>query len=276
MTSLLTERPVNSHAPDTARKARKSHLAWVELGACIVSLHAQGNFKPAHAAAIAARFDLEAVGFPVVSLRDGCYYLIDGQHRVKGALLFGFSETDKLQMEVYEGLTEAEEAELFLERNSIKAKSAWDKYHVAITAGRDEECAIDRCVRAQNLAVAPHRSHGTIAAINPLRKLFRMGGGPLVSKTVRVARDAYGERGFDGPVIEGIGLFFHRYGSAADEALTIERLAKTPGGLNGLVLPAEKLRQSMGENKPTCIAAQIAVLYNRGQGGKKLAPWWKQ
>ncbi len=267
---------VNGHAPDSTRKPRVSHLEWVRLGDCKVSLHAQGHFKPAHAANIAANFDLEAVGFPVVSYRDGCHYLIDGQHRVKGALLFGFSEDDKLQMEVYHGLTESQEAELFLERNTVKAKSAWDKYHVAITAGREEENAIDRCVRAQGLAVASTRGPMAIAAISPLRKLFRLGGGGLLSRTVRTVRDAYGERGFDSPVIEGIGLFFHRYGSAADEAVAIDRLSKAAGGLNGLLLPAAKFRQTMGEAMPICIAAQAAVLYNRGQGGKKLVPWWKQ
>lgn len=265
---------MTQESPDNTRKARKSHLRWVRLGDCKVSLHAQGQFRPGHAEKLASRFDLEAVGFPVCSLRDGCYYLIDGQHRVQAALLFGFEPDDKLQMEVYEGLTESEEAELFLERNFVKAKSAWDKYHVAITADRDEESTIDRAVRAQGLSVGAYRGPKVIAAIQPLRTLYRLGGPGLVSRTLRIILESFGDTAFDSPVIHGLGLFLHRYGNQVTDSRLIEQLQKTAGGLNGLMEPSRKLRATMGETLPQCVAAQATSIYNRA-GGKKLPPWWK-
>ncbi|MCC6959432.1 MAG: hypothetical protein IT301_06255 [Dehalococcoidia bacterium] len=263
-----------THPADT-KKPRQSHLRWVELGVCKVFPAAQGEFRPAHRDYIAANFDLEAVGFPAVSFRDGTYWIIDGQHRVAAALKFGFGLTDKLQMEVYEGLTPAGEAELFIERNTVKAKSAWDRFKVSVTAGREEECHIDRLVRAQGLMVAGHRSSTTIASIGALREIYRLAGPSEFSRTLRVIRDAFGAAGFDADVIRGVGRFLHRYGLAVDEAMLVKRMAAVAGGLNGLRQSAQKLRLQMGYTFPECIASEVTKAYNRVSGGKKLPPWFK-
>lgn len=258
------------------QKQRKSHLEWVPLGSTTVSLQAQGQFRPAHAESIAAKFDLEALGFPVVSKRaDGLFYIIDGQHRIGGAKLFGFADDDKLQMEVYEGLTEAQEAELFLERNTVKPKSAWDKFHVAVTAGRMEEVVLERLVRAQGLTISPSRGEGRISCVNTLRKMLQRQGPESFSRTVRIVRDSFGDAGLDAPVLEGIGMMIHRYDGLIDEEALIERFQNATGGLNALMVPAAKLKATIGHPIQQCVAASAVGIYNR-KASKKLAPWWKE
>lgn len=265
---------MNGHH-DPNRKPRNSHLRWVRLGDCKVYPPAQGDFREAHCNAIAARFELESLGYPCISFRDGCYWIIDGQHRIAAALRFGFQPEDTIQMEVYEGLTPSEEADLFLERNTIKAKSTWDKFKVAVTAGRPEECAIDRLVRAQGLSVAGHRAENTIAAIAPLREIYRLAGPGELSRALRVIRDSYGSAGLDADVIRGVGLFLHRYGPAVDEALLVKKLSAVSGGLSGLRTAANKKHVQMGAKVAECIAAEVTTAYNRIAGGRKLPPWWK-
>ena len=78
---------------------RASRLRWVRLGDMRVSPKAQREFRKAHAESLAANFDLEAIGFPVVSLRGGDYWIIDGQHRIAALKLNGFDDDDLIQCE---------------------------------------------------------------------------------------------------------------------------------------------------------------------------------
>lgn len=268
--------PANGGAPDPTRKPRRSHLRWVRLGDCKVSPQAQGQFKPAHADAIAAHFDLEAIGYPVVSIRDGCYWVVDGQHRIQAALIFGFSADDKLQMECYEGLTEADEAKLFLERDMRKAKSAWDKFHVAVTAGWTEEVEIDRIVRLHGMTVTPHRESRGIGAVASLRGAYRALGPPGLATMLRVVDGAYGDSGFEGAVMDGVTTFLRRYMTAVNEEELTARLRVLPGGINGLLQPARKVRLATGSKLTDCVAAEITGAYNRAEKARsKLAPWWR-
>ena len=77
-----------NHSTDIARTRRAPHLRWVPIAKMRVSPRAQRTFSPAHAAALAASFDLEAMGYPVVNLRaDGLFYIVDAQHRVEALKL---------------------------------------------------------------------------------------------------------------------------------------------------------------------------------------------
>lgn len=255
------------------RKQRASHLRWVKISEMVPSPYAQRTFQPSWADKLAANFNLEGMGFPVVNLRGGYYYVIDGQHRVAALKKLGF-EDDTVQCETYENLGPAEEAELFLERNNNKTVLATDKFNKAVTAGRKDETTIDRVVRSNGLSIG--RSSKGISAVGTLRKVYDRQGDIGLGRVIRIIRDAYGVAGFDAPVMDGISLCIHRYDGQMEDAMLIERLAAAPGGLNGLVNTSEKTRAAMGQPKAQCVAATVASFYNQGRGGKKLSPWWKE
>lgn len=256
------------------RKQRSSHLVWVKLGDLVTAEQAQREYRPAWANKIAAELRLEGLGFPVVSHRGGVYYVIDGQHRIAALRIFGFAPEDLFQCECYETLTEAEEAELFLERNQVKTVAAMDRFRVALNAGRKVETEIDFTVRNQNLRIGK----GGITAVGTLLNVFREVSSVGLGKALRIIRDAYGHAGFESAVIEGIGLCVHRYGDLLIEETMVHALATTAGGLNGLLTAAEKTRCSIGQPKPQCIAATAVGIYNRSHPApkKKLASWWKE
>lgn len=261
--------------PAGTKKARVSHLKWVRVDDIVPSPLGQREFRAAKANKMAADFKLEALGYPVLSYRDGMYYVIDGQHRLAAARIFGFGN-DQFQCEVYEGLTQEDEAEMFLERNESTPVLAFDKFKAGVHAQRPEELSIYRVVSGLGLNIARARSENTVSAVGALRRVHARIGPIGLSRVLRTLHEAYGSRGLDGPVLEGLALVLHRYDGQVDDTLMVKRLGNTAGGLNGVLGPAAKLKVRLGQRMTECIAAQIVDIYNREQRTKKLAPWWTE
>lgn len=257
-------------APQTKR-IRASHLRWVKISDILPCPEAQREYDANWAARLASDFDLEAIGFIVVNIRNGYTYCIDGQHRIGALRLLGFGD-DTVQCEVYEGLTVKEEAEEFLKRNNKKTVRQLDKFRVAVTADRQEETAIRRLMGAQGLTI----SQTGISAVGALTKAYRLQNAAGFSMMLRIIRDAYGEAGFRAHVINGLSLFLHRYDGQINEALAVTRLGGAAGGVNGLLGYAHKERNATLLPLAQCVAAAAVLIYNRGAGRQKLAPWWKE
>lgn len=254
------------------RKQRQSHLRWVRLGDLRPHPQAQREFRPHRAEKLAATFSLEAMGFIVVSQHSDVFWVIDGQHRVYALRLIGFADDDVLQCEVYENLSLEEEAELFLTRNDSLTVAALDRFRTAVTAGRRAETEVDACVRAQGLVIG---RRGSITAVSALMDAYKRTGVIGLGKTLRIIRDAYGETGFEGAVIQGTALTIQRYNGRIDEDQMIKALANAAGGLNGLLTQAAKTREALGQSRAQCIAATEVALYNRGNQTKRVPGWWK-
>ncbi len=258
------------------RLQRAARLRWVPLTQMRVNPLAQRELRPARVAKLAASFDLEQMGNPTVSARGAWYYIIDGQHRIEALKQWLGDWTDQLvQCWMYEGLTEAQEAEVFLKLNDVLAVPAYARYQVSVQAGRPSEADVDRIVRALGLRIAPARADGGICAVATLRRVYARGGPAVLSKALRIIRDAYGEAGLDGPVIDGIGLLCQRYNGQLNEQRAIDRLTAAHGGVSGLVSRAGQLRQTTGTAMAHCVAAAAVELINRGRGSTKLPDWWK-
>ena len=62
-------------------------------------------------------------------------------------------------------------------------------------AGRGAEADVDRIVRALGLRIA--RGSGGICAVATLRRVYTRGGPAVLSRALRIIRDAYGEAGLE-------------------------------------------------------------------------------
>lgn len=245
-------------------------MQWIRLGDLVPHPRAQREFNIHRAHELAADFNLEGMGYPVVSKHADVSFVIDGQHRVAALKIIGFSENDVIQCEVYEDLQLEEEAEQFLERNNGLAVNAMAKFKVGVVAGRDDEVAIEQIVHAQGLKVGS----GGIRAVGSLRAVYKRIGSDGLAKTLRIIRDAYGNAGFEGIVIQGTALTIQRYNGKVHEAHMVTALAKAAGGLNGLITQANKTRETLGQSKAQCVAATEVAFYNRA-GSRRLPSWWK-
>ncbi len=256
------------------RIERQARLRWVPLAQMRVNPLAQRDLNSARVAKLAATFDPEKMDTPTVNHRGDWYYLIDGQHRIAALKVWLSAWGDQqVQCWTYEGLSEAEEAEKFLALNDTLPVHAFAKFKVSVQAGRDTEADVDRIVRALGLRIA--RGNGGISAVATLRRVYAAGGPAVLSRALRIIRDAYGEAGLDGPVIEGIGLLCQRYDGDLPEQHAVERLSSAHGGVSGLISRAGQLRQSTGSAPAQCVAAAAVELINRGPGRCKLPGWWR-
>lgn len=260
---------------------RRSYKIYpVALGQMRVpqALVVQREFRRAHGDKLAAELDLDKLGFLILNHRDGNYWVLDGQHRLY-ALKKWFDETDKIDCEVYEGLSDAEMAEMFLGRDNRRRIGSFDKFHVACTAGRKRENDIRRMVEANGLRVGRTKEDKTIGAVSALGTVYDRSGEIVLGQTLRTLRDGFAgdSAAFSPELIQGLGLVFNRYNGRTNEKALVARLTTTPHGVRGIVQRAQALRQRTGTQLVQCVAAAIVELYNRGAGRTKdhLTDWWK-
>jgi hypothetical protein len=272
----MTRNTSYHHGARVGRIERAARLRWVPLTRMRVNPLAQRELRPARVSRLAAEFDVEQMGTPTVSHRGDWYYLIDGQHRIEALKSWlGAWQDQQVQCWCYQGLTEADEAEVFLKLNDTLTVRCLDRFKVAVQAGRTSEADIDRIVRALGLKISASRCSGGISATATLARVYTRGGPEVMSRALRIIRDAYGDAGLDGPVIDGIGLMCQRYDGQLPEQLAVKRLSSARGGVSGLLSRAGHLRQQTGDAQAQCVAAAAVEAINRGTGGKKLPSWWK-
>lgn len=250
-------------------------ISWVPIRDMSVSEFCQRRFKQAWADHLATVMDLDRIGLPVLSYRDGIYWIVDGQHRIEALRILGFGD-EKLQCEVFHGLTPEQEADLFLDKNNARPVAQEDKFRVGVNAGRDEESDIDRIVRLQGLTIG--FGPDNVSCTGTLKSAYELVGPGPFGSVIRVIRDAYGVAGMQAPVIMGLAFVLQRYaGNLPDEGIVSKSLGAMPGGVNGLINKAGVLQKATGANKKHCTAAAIVEQLNRTlPRGRKLPTWWKE
>lgn len=262
----------------TSRRAdREARLAWVPLGLMRVPTMAQRELKQSRVDHIAVNMDIEQIGIPTVNKRAGHYYIIDGQHRVEAFKQWigeGW-ENQMLQCQVYENLSEEEEAERFLKLNDVLTVQAFDKFRIGFNANRPEEVEISAIVMKAGLTISQSNGEGSVGAVGTLRRVYRREGNAALSRALGIIRDAYGSPGLEAPVIDGIGLLCGRYNGELKTDVAVLRLRSAQGGLAGLMNRAYFNKNQTGQPLNQCVAAAAVELINRGKGGKKLPSWWK-
>lgn len=261
----------------TTRRASKIHPVAISKMRIPPALVTQRQFRKAHGDELAANLDLNKLGFPIVNHRDGNYWVLDGQHRIYALKENGF-EHDNLDCEVYEGLTDAEMADIFLGRDARKAVDPYSKFHIACTAGHKRETDIRRTVETQGLKVSKARGESCVGAVSALARVYDRDGVVVLGQALRTIKNAYGgdPDAFDASVIDGIALIFNRYNGQTNEKELASRLSDTPHGVRGLLRKAEAVKVRTGGQKSQCVASVAVEIYNKKVSrGAKLPSWWK-
>lgn len=262
--------------PDSrTRRASKVHPVPINKMRIPPALVTQRPFRKAHGDDLATNLDLNKLGFPIVNHRDHNFWVLDGQHRIYALRENGFGD-DVLDCEVYENLTDAEAADIFLGRDDRKAVDPFSKFHIGCTAGRKRECDIRRTVETQGLKVSKQRGEDCVGAVSALGRVYDRDGAVVLGQALRTIKNAYAgdAEAFDQHVIDGVALIFNRYNGQTNEKELAARLGDSRGGVRGLLQKAESLRARTGNQKAQCLAAVVVDIYNKG-GGKKLPSWWK-
>lgn len=143
---------------------------------------------------IARDWDIVKAGPILISERDdGTLWVVDGQHRIAGALQAG--ETQMLA-HVVRGLGQQEEAELRLARNDRRSDSVYEKFRTKLVMGDPTAHAIADIVRLHGSQVnrAANMHHG-INCISTLEALYSIdGNGVWLGRTLKAIGDAFDGR----------------------------------------------------------------------------------
>jgi hypothetical protein len=258
---------------------RPYRIQEVAVGKMATSRRCQRDLNQSRVDYLYANFELDDFGHPVVSWRDGLYFIIDGQHRIEALKLWlgkGW-EIQKIECRVYQGLSEAEEADMFDRLNDVLQVAAFDKFKVRVAAGRPAEVAIDMIVKDEGLVISRDQIPGSVHAVGTLGRIYSRADGDVLARSLRIIRDAFGDTGFQATIIDGIGHLCQRYNGVLDEKAAIQKLSDTRGGVNGLLGKAIILRKQTGNSQAQCVAAAAVDIINsnRVAGTKRLPSWWK-
>lgn len=260
--------------PTLSKPARQCHLRWVKADEIGVNPVAQREFRLAHAQSILDKFDIDKFQVPHVNRRaDGSLYVMEGQHSL-WAYRQWVGDGQQVQVWLYDGLSEHEEAEFFLSLNDKKAVPALPKFRAAVTAGRVEESDIDRIVRANDCTIGGHSSPNAITAIGALTAIYQQHGAKVLGLTLRIIRDSFTDGGYERPVLLGIAKVVARYGDSLDEKRMVQKLSGIKNGWKGLVQRTSLIKDAKGCTQPEAAAAAVVEFYNAGRGGVKLMTWW--
>ncbi len=239
----------------------------------------QRRFDKKQAAKYAADFDENKFGFPIMNLRDGHYWTVDGQHRIAAyKMVFNDSwQTDVVDCEVYTDLSDAEMAEMFLGRDDRRRIDNYTKFHVACTAGRERESDVRRMVEANRLKVSRAKNENCVGAVTSLLKVYDGYGATVLGQVLRTIRDSFAGDAvaFDGLLIEGMGAFFNRYNGRSPERELTSKLSALQNGARGLLTKAESMRVKTGHQKIACISATLVDIFNKAKQHGRLVSWWK-
>ena len=239
----------------------------------------QRKFSKAQGEEIAANLDLDKLGLPVVNVRGGIPWVVDGQHRIYALKQNGFGDYE-IECEIYENLTDAEAADIFLGRDDRRPINIFEKFQVACTADRSRETDIRRTVESQGLKISQTKDVGCVGAVSALGKVYDRAGSIVLGQVLRTIRDAYGSDplAFDGQLIQGLGSVYNRFNGRTNEKDLSARLSQFTHGVRGVLQRAEDQRVRTGNQKVHCVAAIVVDIYNKGRGPadpKRLPSWWK-
>lgn len=259
--------------PSNASGQRKFKMKDIRADRLLVDHNYQRELVPARVRSIVNDFDFDALGVLIVSYRDGRYYVIDGQHRHAALMELGLGEWE-VTCKVYEGLTDSDEAAIFVEANNTRKPSAYDIFKASLRA-RDPECVgVTAIVERNGLEIAAYGRDGTVTCVTTLRQIYRAAPfGVLLDKTLGVAVDAFGVRSVavEGHVLAGISIVLKTYEDKIDRPTLVQKLSKAPGGASGLVGRARTLREMRSASLDRLVAAVIVAEYNKGRRSGMLA-----
>jgi hypothetical protein len=225
-------------------------------------------------------FNPAALGIITVSRRNKItLVIIDGMHRTETVRELTTNE-GKVLCHVFENLTRAEEAQMFLDLNAGTQPSVLDKFRVRITAEDAVAIKIEELCRAYGWTITPNQGNGNIQCVKTLERINtlsdRIQAEPgLLQVVLMLVTHAWGKdkAAVQAVILEGIAALVGEHGSNLDLEILQRKLESYPGGPMGLHTDAVTLA-SMRRGKVTmAVAERLTDEYNKGRKTRTLHPW---
>lgn len=244
-----------------------------------VDFRVQREIEPSQVKKLTRIWDDLCVGNLTASLRDGEFWLIDGQQRVATKMQAG--EPDYVfDVMVHEGLTILDEGRMFLAMNrDHKAVNSYDKYKVAVAVGENPESKVDVVVRGLGLTVGKVSSETVVGVPATLVRIYKAYGESILRDSLTLNERLsynYGQSPWDAQFIEGAAIFLNRHQHdplfRMDRLVTALRNNRKSQRVEDLV-QLGRLRAINNNRAVGAIADVILEMYNSGLREKNRLEW---
>lgn len=161
--------------------------------------------------AMEADWKPEAFGLPLISSdTEGRHKVIDGRHRCTAALALFGAETAVL-CEVFYGLSQQQEHDLFLSRNQQTVIGANDRYPNELGAGRATAVAVNDVLTRHGLKVGAVGAPDTVKNPGTLVKVYEREGAEILSDTIGALLNSFGVVSIVPAFVDGLAQVFSLY-----------------------------------------------------------------
>jgi hypothetical protein len=193
-----------------------------------------------------------------VSVRDGKFYVFDGQHRVNAMKIL--KETH-IMCELHHGLTFEDEAWLFAHQNDneVDVSPIW-KFNALVKSGDADAVLMESILSNNKFHVAPGGGNNKIQSVNGLYEVYNLYGAEIFNDVFYILRNSWdGDKasllkGF----ICGLALFI-KNNPNVDKMWLIKNLSKTSPIT--LKANAELLKNSF-KDISKCYENQFSKIYD--------------
>lgn len=215
-----------------------------------------------------AEFDPNVVNPPKVSLRDGKFFVFDGQHTI--ALLKSINNCDvNILCKVFYGMAREDEAKYFEKQFGVFRKpSTTEMFKSAYNRGQPEHKEIMRLTEAHGFIVSFNKAMGEnrIIALNTLYMNFIKYGPHIFEEALIVLRGAWDGQSSSlcQEILNGLPLFCFKFFGKYDRQTLIKKLKKLD--------PEKLVREGKASDKKGADKYLYRILaeYNKNQKTNRL------
>lgn len=240
----------------------------------------RSQFDPKRVEKIVKEFNEAALGTLTISQReDGALVVIDGWHRWE-AVRRVTDNAGEVFCEVFTGLTLAEEAQLFLDKNNTNQPKVLDKFRVRTTKGESFATEIRDILAGYHWEIGPIIGKGRVNAIGALEKVHALSklkeaDPSLLQMVFLTITNAWGHDRFGAQahVVTGLGALYAEHGALIDVDRLVNVLKTWKGGPEGLVANAKASASLHGMRVGYALANLITERYNVGLRTNALPTW---
>lgn len=249
---------------------------------------AQRAFRESHVKKIVDNFDKNKLQPIVVSLRDDVYYIVDGDHRTAAARV-KFGKNYLMECKVVTGLTEQEEADLFVSLNEDRLPlTASDDARGKFYAGKKNIidlyniCKKNHCIYdikihentddTDNSKMEGWRKIKCIKAMERTYEKLRYNYDDMF-RVIKLLSTTWGDNNkdvFQEPMIKMMAVLVKTYGNEMSDRIFISRLSASPDTTPLMLINNANIDRISKKVKTEMKMARAAVYqYNTVRGKTK-------
>lgn len=232
---------------------------------------------------IKRNFNQAALGAATVSRRNRVtHILLDGWTRRQ--VVAELTDNDgTLLCHVFEDLTRAEEAQMFLDLNAGNQPNLLEKFRARIVTGDANAVGVNDITRSYGFTISPQNGNSYIQCVGAMERIYRRSveheAEPnYLQMALLIVTRAWGidRFGTHAVMLEGLAALWAADSSLIDIDRLVSKLSTYPGGPAGLHTDATQMASLRRGHVSMAIAELTTDEYNKGLTKKKLPNWTRK